>query len=187
MILSPSACSSCSAYRWHEQRLQSLERRPFFRRNHCHFGQRLSAVLTVATLRCCPRADRLRNAARESHASHRPQDTDFKLPEAAREARVVFCILCRGSSSKDAWPKSPEGVRSLGNTRDDVARSLMAALGRDSPEAAVVLVFEDAADTQPAMVGADKWLSGARSDGVFGAAAVPAAGTIYPRRAQHRR
>ena len=148
MILSPSACSSCSAYRWHEQRLQSLERRPFFRRNHCHFGQRLSAVLTVATLRCCPRADRLRNAARESHASHRPQDTDFKLPEAAREARVVFCILCRGSSSKDAWPKSPEGVRSLGNTRDDVARSLMAALGRDSPEAAVVLVFEDTRQTR---------------------------------------
>ncbi|CAE7308516.1 unnamed protein product [Symbiodinium sp. CCMP2592] len=148
MSLSPSVCSTCSVYRWHEQRLQSLERRPCSRRNHCHAGQRLSAVLTVATLRCCSRADRLRNAARESHASHRPQDTDFKLQDAAREARVVFCILCRGSSSKDAWPKSPEGVRSLGNTRDDVARSLMAALGRDSPEAAVVLVFEDTRQTR---------------------------------------
>ena len=147
MSLSLSVCSLCSAYPCHDQRLRPLEGRAVLRCNQCRTGQRLSAVLTVATLRRCSRSARLRKAARGSHAS-RLQDTDFKLQEAVREAKVVFCILCRGSSSKDAWPKSPEGVRSLGNTRDDVARSLMAALGRDSPEAAVVLVFEDTRQTR---------------------------------------
>ncbi|CAJ1351738.1 unnamed protein product, partial [Effrenium voratum] len=64
-------------------------------------------------------------------------------------AKVFFCILARGSCSKDAWPKSPRGAAAIGNTRDDIARCLMAALtGKISNDTAVVLIFEDTDNTQ---------------------------------------
>eukprot|EP00434_Breviolum_minutum_P005786 symbB.v1.2.005101.t1/scaffold234.1/size257806/20 len=72
------------------------------------------------------------------------------------ETKVFFCILARGSNSKDAWPKSPRGASELGNTRDDIARSLMAALIKhpnniSGSNSAVVLVFEDTRRTQSKM------------------------------------
>ncbi|CAK9085237.1 unnamed protein product [Durusdinium trenchii] len=63
-----------------------------------------------------------------------------------QKAKILFCILARGSDSKDAWPKSPRGAAHFGNTRDDVARSLITALSPEenpSGDAAVVLIFEN--------------------------------------------
>ncbi|CAL1173195.1 unnamed protein product [Cladocopium goreaui] len=72
-----------------------------------------------------------------------------------RPCRATTCRKARGSNSKDAWPKTPRGAAELGNTRDDIARSIIAALtshrnvaGNDS---AVVLVFEDTRRTQSKM------------------------------------
>ena len=96
------------------------------------------AVGCTAVLRVCARGCSRYIAARSQSQANL---------KAAEDAKVIFCILARGSSSKDSWPKTPQGVKELGNTRDDIARSLVAALGNGSSEAAVVLVFEDTPQT----------------------------------------
>ena len=98
-------------------------------------------ALAASTLRWCSRAYRLAQA----RSAGLRGDVNVQV---VANAKVIFCILARGSSSKDAWPKSPEGVRELGNTRDDVARSLMAAFSSENAEAGAVLVFEDTPQTR---------------------------------------
>eukprot|EP00913_Durusdinium_trenchii_P022545 g21177.t1 len=87
-------------------------------------------------------------------ASPRPRSTHMRGTRhgagddllTMQKAKILFCILARGSDSKDAWPKSPRGAAHFGNTRDDVARSLITALSPEenpSGDAAVVLIFEN--------------------------------------------
>lgn len=109
-----------------------------------HLQTKHFAAGVLAGMKCVQSGYRLRRPRR---ATCRKVVHDILV-----DTKIFFCILARGSNSKDAWPKTPRGAAELGNTRDDIARSIIAALtshknvaGNDT---AVVLVFEDTRRTQ---------------------------------------
>eukprot|EP00435_Cladocopium_sp_Y103_P019936 s1314_g4.t2 len=105
-----------------------------------HLRTKHFAAGALAGSKCVQYGYRLRRPCRATTCRQVVHD----IPVDSVDTKIFFCILARGSNSKDAWPKSPRGAAELGNTRDDL-RLQSISMSNDS---AVVLVFEDAKRTQ---------------------------------------
>mmetsp|Transcript_52494 Transcript_52494/g.162915 ORF Transcript_52494/g.162915 Transcript_52494/m.162915 type:complete len:619 (+) Transcript_52494:87-1943(+) len=99
--------------------------------------------------RRCIRTPRVRDAQRctEGLIPSAPESAGKLGP--AESAELIFVLFAKGSSCRDAWPKTHKAQRNLhGNRRDALARSVAAALAREPGRAgyrasAAVIVFED--------------------------------------------